>query len=230
MRCPRCRRDNPEATEICECGFRFDNVTDDGLKDWFGEIQDQLELAYIAARTPWQQSGKSGSYENWVRLRIPIAECIETSGTFLDIGCANGFLLECLMEWAARKGLAITPYGLDFAPQLVRLAKDRLPDYAENIYLGNAWDWTTPRRFDYVRTEIIYVPVNLRRRFIERLLRDVVAPGGKLLIAQYRSRNDDLSDGWIDGYLAVNGFVVESYATGYDGDGRKLTRVAVLRA
>lgn len=230
MRCPRCGRDNPEQTVQCGCGFRFDNVGDHELKDWFGEIQDKLETAYFAAKTPWQQSGKSGSFEDWTRLRIPIAECIDRNGIFLDIGCANGFLLECLLDWTAKKGIKIIPYGLDFAPQLVQLAKERLRPYADNIFLGNAWDWQPPRRFDYVRAEIVYVPVNLRKRFIRRLLADFLSPGGKLILAQYRSRHEDLSAGWIDAYLLENGFIPEAYHTGFDGEGRKLTRVAVLRA
>lgn len=230
MKCPRCRRNNPDKTVTCECGFRFDNVADGDLKDWFGEIQDKLETAYIAARTPWQQSGKSGTYEDWTRLRIPVAECIDKNGTFLDIGCANGFLLECLLEWTAKKGVKIVPYGLDFAPQLVQLAKDRLSQHAAHIYLGNAWDWRPPQRFDYVRTEIVYVPANLRRRFIRRLLNEFVVPRGKLILCQYRSRYDDLSTDWIDTYLLEHGFVADTYFTGYDGEGRKLTRIAILRA
>jgi SAM-dependent methyltransferase len=188
-----------------------------------------LEDSYLAAETPWKQSGKSGSFEEWVRLRVPISECVERSGTFLDIGCANGFLLECLLDWTMRKGVRIEPYGLDYSKKLADLAKERLRGFAGNIFEGNAWDWEPPMRFDYVRTEVCYVPINLAEAFISRLLNRFLVEGGKLLVAQYRSRKEDLSGNWIDGYLSRLGFSVSDTRSGFNGDGLELTRIAVLQ-
>ncbi len=147
MKCPRCLRIHDEQAELCTCGFSFSAEGEEALKAWFGEVRHILQSSYVIAPTPWQQSGKGGPFEDWVRLRIPISECVTRSGTFLDIGCANGFLLECLLGWTKMKQLEIVPYGLDYAPQLVAMAQERLPAFKDHIFNGNAWDWRTPRRF-----------------------------------------------------------------------------------
>lgn len=79
------------------------DITHEELPQWFATVCDFLQAAYVTADTPWQQSGKGSSYEEWVRLRVPLAELITTDGTFLDVGCANGFLLDCLLQWTSAK-------------------------------------------------------------------------------------------------------------------------------
>lgn len=229
LKCLRCQRRYTEPVVQCVCGFRFDEVPPAELNGWFDEVRSILETAYMQAETPWNQSGKSGSYEDWVRLRIPIAECIDTPGTFLDIGCANGYLLQCLLEWTTHKQIAIEPSGLDYSAKMVALAQARLPQYADRIYHGNTWDWQPPHHFDYVRTELAYVPANLHLDYLRRLLDDYLAPGGRLLVAQYRSRHEDLSGGWIDGWLTKQGFDVERCTRGFSSTKREQTRIAILR-
>jgi SAM-dependent methyltransferase len=73
-------------------------------------------------------------------------------GTFLDVGCANGHLMECAVGWLAESGYRIEPYGLDILPELAALARQRLPRWADRIVVGNAIDWIPERRFDFVRT------------------------------------------------------------------------------
>jgi len=226
--CPLCHRTSDDTVVLCECGFRF-LVSMNELQGWFSEIRSLLENGYLPAETPWKQSGKSGSFEDWTRLRIPISECIETPGTFLDVGCANGFLLECLLDWTSKKGVQIEPYGLDYSQQLVDLARERLKGFEDHIFVGNAWDWEPPLMFDYVRTEVCYVPLNLAEAFISRLLNRFLVEGGKLLVAQYRSRREDLSGDWIDDYLNGLGFTVKDSKSGFDGNGLELTRVAMLQ-
>ncbi len=58
------------------------------------------------------------------------------------------------------------------------LARRGLPAWADRIWTGNALTWRPPRRFDYVRTELVYVPVLRRADLIHHLLTNVVAPGG----------------------------------------------------
>ena len=88
--------------------------------------------------------------------------------------------MESLAEWAG-----VEPYGLDFAPQLVEAARRRLPQWADRIWLGDALTWEPPRRFDFVRTELVYVPQGRRRAYVERLLGRFGAPGGRLLVCGY---------------------------------------------
>lgn len=90
-------------------------------------------------------------------------------------------------------------------------------------------NWRPPQKFDYVRTELDYVPYNYRKALIERLLTEFVAEAGKLIISQYRSRHDDLTQGWINRDLAVWGFEVVSTYSGYSRDGLELCRIEVVR-
>jgi SAM-dependent methyltransferase len=129
MVCPRCRQISADDVPRCTCGYRFGRIAATELPQWYAEYQQLVEDAYLPAETPWQQSGKSGSFEDWTRLRIPVCKGIDTSGTFLDIGCVNGFLLGCLLDWTKKKGVSIVPYGLDLSPKLVALARARLPQF-----------------------------------------------------------------------------------------------------
>ena len=85
--------------------------------------------------------------------------------------------------------MQITPYGLDISEKLATLARLRLPHYADNIFVGNAWDWSPPRTFDYVNTTLDYIPNELQEAFVHRLLERYVRPGGRLLIAEYLGKS-----------------------------------------
>lgn len=227
MRCPQCLQTLPESAQQCQCGFAFDEVAAVDLQDWFAKNQQILETAYTDAPTLWQQSGKSGTFEDWVRLRIANLAPVQQSGTYLDIGCANGYLLECLVGWARLKGLELVPYGLDYSAKLVALAQQRFST-SSRLYVGNAWDWMPPQRFDYVRTELDYVPRNYRKPFVERLLAEFVDQNGRLIISQYRGRHDDLTQGWVDRELEQYGFRHIEIHSGYSEGGLELSRIAVL--
>ncbi len=135
---------------------------------WHAEMARLVVPAYLAAETPWQGSGKQGSADDWEYARSHIAHAIDRAGSFLDVGCANGYLLECLPRWTPH---AVDRYGLDIAPELVELAQGRLPDLGDHLSVGNALDWQPRRRFTYVRTGLDYVPRHRRRELVERLLR-----------------------------------------------------------
>jgi len=134
---------------------------------WHAAMARLIVPVYSAAETPWEGSGKSGSAEGWEYARSHIAHAIDRDGSFLDIGCANGYLLECLPHWIPH---AIDRYGLDIAPELVDLARERMPELADRLWAGNTLDWSPPQRFTYVRTGLEYVPRHRRRELVERLL------------------------------------------------------------
>ena len=219
----------------------------DDLARWFAAVRDVLETAYLAQTEPWLQSGKSGPEEYWIAARRPVADCIERDGSFLDIGCANGYLMECVVKWTAERGIKVTPYGLDISARLVELARRRMPQYADNLFVGNSWDRVSPRRFDYVRTELVYVPPELQREYVRRLLDRLVNDGGRLLVAEYRSRRQSPGATWIeqklvgadgatvtvaqpspvDEALRGWGFNVARVVSGF-WEGKEVTRVAVV--
>src|SRR5436309_15562157 len=82
------------------------------------------EEHYLASDYPRRQSGFGGDEERWKAARRPIVEAIDRDGSSLDIGGANGYLLESIVRWAQRR---IEPFGLAFPPRLVDLARARLP-------------------------------------------------------------------------------------------------------
>lgn len=202
------------------------------LAEWFAANKTLLETAYLASEDPWQQSGSSigrkRTGEHWVAQRRCTAECLDRSGSFLDVGCANGYLLECMLQWTRERDLEIIPYGLDFSEGLVALARQRLPHYADHLYVGNAWDWIPPHPFDYVRTCLEYVPPELQPQLVSRMLDHFVTPGGALLVSEYRPREHMAPTLTVDHDLARMGFTVEAVKSGY-WEGVEKTRIAVIR-
>jgi Methyltransferase domain len=131
------------------------------------QTPSDFEQAYLATDDPRAQSGFHGSAERWEAARRPIVEALDRDGTFLDIGCANGLLMESVVEWAP---VEIEPYGLDFAPALVELARRRLPQWADRIWVGDARTWTPPGRFDFVHTRLELGSLERIRGFGRRLI------------------------------------------------------------
>lgn len=158
---------------------------------WYREIAAVIVPAYLAGDDPRAQSGSSGDEADWAYKRSLIAEAVDRAGSFLDVGCASGYLMETLDRWCRERGHPIAPYGLDIAPELADLARRRLPHWADRIFVGNALDWRPARRFAFVRTGLEYVPPRRQRDLVERLLREVVAPGGRLIIGTYSEERDE---------------------------------------
>lgn len=136
-------------------------------EEWHRRVQSLIVPAYLAAETPWGQSGRTGTADDWEWSRSLIAVAVDRDGTFLDVGCANGYLMECLPRWTP---WAVEPYGLDISPELADLARERLPEWADRVFVGNSLTWDAPRTFTYVRTGLDYVPPPRRREQVERLL------------------------------------------------------------
>ena len=94
---------------------------------------------------PRAQSGHSGDEDRWEAARRPLLRAVDAPGDLLDVGCANGYLMESVHRWAAEDGTPVEPYGLDLSPDLADLARRRLPHWADRIWTGNALGWVHPR-------------------------------------------------------------------------------------
>ena len=209
------------------------------LEEWFLLVKKTLEDAYLRREEPWRQSGMSGPLERWVSLRKPVADCVDRSGSFLDIGCANGYLLECCIEWTAERHINIEPYGVDFSEKLVELAMHRLPQYKDNFFIGNAFTWLPPRRFDFVRTELVYVPAEHEKQYVGFILENYLNPGGRLLVANYGEglTQQEIERGIMKGSHATSdillrlrelGFTPINHKDGYDQIKNRKVRIAIL--
>ena len=168
----------------------------DTLPEEFISELRELEKSYLSVSDPIQQSGFGGGAERWRKERGVILEAVDGDGDFLDIGCANGYLLECLVGWAEERGILLTPYGVDIGPRLIERAKQRLPQHAADFWVANAWDWRPPRKFRYVYTLYDCVPARFFRAYVRRLVERYVAKSGTLIIGAYGSysRNEPARD------------------------------------
>jgi SAM-dependent methyltransferase len=157
---------------------------------WHERMAALIVPAYLAGADPRAQSGYGGSEADWRQARGLVADAVSRSGSFLDVGCASGLLMESVRAWCAERGLAIEPYGVDVSPELAALARARLPEWADRVFAGNAAAWVPPRRFDFVRTGLEYVPRARRPALVAHLAANTVAPGGRLLIGPYTEERD----------------------------------------
>ena len=148
-----------------------------------------LEDAYLASDDPIEQSGFHGGPIRWRAEREPILDAVEGDGSFLDVGWANGYLLECLMRWAGERGQRLEPFGVDVGPRLIEAARERLPQFVANFWVADASDWHPPRRFRYVYTLADCVPASRLLEYVFRLLERAVQPGGRLIVGSYGSRS-----------------------------------------
>jgi hypothetical protein len=172
---------------------------------WHRAMADLVEPAYLGAATDEGGSGYTGTPERWAHARGLIADALAKSGTFLDIGCANGLLMESIVAWGAERGLAIEPFGLDILPSFAERARTRLAQWADRIFVGNAVDWLPPHRLDHVRTCVDYVPAPRRRALVAHLLEHVVAPGGRLILGTH---NEERARPELEPQLAAWGYPI----------------------
>jgi SAM-dependent methyltransferase len=221
---PHKKRWRSQVDELAAARARGE-IDDDG---WFAAMAAVFEEAYLAGANPRAQSGFGGDAPRWEAARRPIADMIDRDGSFLDIGCASGHLLESLVDWSPH---LIEPFGLDLVPVLAELARRRLPRWADRIFVGNALTWEPPRRFDFVRTELVYVPDERRAAYVRRLLEQVVASGGRLILCGYGSPRSRVPTDPVGHDVRAYGFEpeLEREVEAPEGGG-PILELAVLRA
>jgi SAM-dependent methyltransferase len=154
---------------------------------WFRDGQRLMEASYLRAGTPRGGSGFGGTAEAWRAQRGHLRQAVARDGSLLDVGCANGHLLESMVAWCAADGIRLEPYGVDLSAGLVAEARRRLPRWADRFFVGNALDWTAPggRRFDHVHTLLDLVPEARVGQMVRHQLDWLVAPGGRLVASNY---------------------------------------------
>jgi SAM-dependent methyltransferase len=186
-----------------------------------------IERMYLKAPDAYGQSGFHGDAARWEALRRPVMKAVNKDGSFLDIGCANGLLLESAVGWAASDGHTVVPFGLDTSAALVELARERLKGKGGELFVGDGQVWEPPRRFDFVRTELVYVPGAARKEYTERLASRFLTEGGRLIVASYGTRGGIPPCERVGELLRSWGLAVEGEAEGVDTwSGKTLTRVA----
>ncbi len=156
--------------------------------EYYERVRALLEDSYVSADERgdvFGGSGSSGDMARWEAKRRVIASAFDRSGTWLDIGCANGFLMETLTAWLAEKGHRVEPYGLDLSGRIAERARIRLPHWAARIWTGNVMEFEPPIRFDYVTALADSVPMEKRSALVARLARLYLKHGGRLILSCY---------------------------------------------
>jgi GNAT superfamily N-acetyltransferase/SAM-dependent methyltransferase len=181
---------DPTIERLKERGWRavaaIDQALEEGRIDedgWHEEMAAVIKPAYLAAQNPYAQAGHGGDAATWEASRGFIAEALHQSGTFLDVGCASGILMESVHRWGKAKSLSIEPYGLDIVPEFVQRARRRLPHWADRITVGNIRTWQPAGdRFDFVLLRPIYAPPGRRADMVGHVIDYVLKPGGRLIV------------------------------------------------
>lgn len=163
------------------------------------DLQRTLTGSYLRAQTRAGGSGFGGDENDWRDARSGLAVALDglpaqlgrpaQSVSVLDLGCANGHLAASLVTWGAERGVAVEPYGVDIAPELIERARELHPAWADRFWVGDALDWRHPqgRRFDLVHLLLDVVPDELHPVAIQNALRSTT-PGGRLLVSNYDTR------------------------------------------
>ena len=178
-------------------------------EEWFQRHNEYFTVSYLSKDNPRAQSGHSGNEHRWRYAREIILNAVHKSGSFLDIGCANGHLIESLVKWIEPQ-YDIEFYGLDISESLINLAKKRLPHWKDRFYLGNALYWIPSYKFDFVRTGLEYVPIGREKGYLCHIMANYLNPGGRLIVGTY---NEVISSDEVESKVASWGFNIgESYS------------------
>ena len=132
---------------------------DDTLPDKFIEMLDRIETSCVRESDPIRVSGFGGGPVRWRAEREALLDGVDGDGDILDVGCANGYLLECLMNWVEERALRLTPHGVDRSRALIELARRRLPGHSGNFHVGNSWTWCPPRQYQCIYALYDCVPL-----------------------------------------------------------------------
>ena len=168
--------------------YAENRVMSQGDQEYSQKIIAWLEPTYVAADERgdiFGGSGSSGDMVHWEARRRIIADAFDHDGTWLDVGCANGLLMETLTRWVGEKGHTLEPYGLDLAPRIAERARLRYPQWAERIWTGNVMTFAPPIRFDYVTMLTDAVAPHRCVAMVERVRQLYLKPGARLILSSY---------------------------------------------
>ena len=170
-------------TEDQQMALDEGNITEE---EWFESHKRHCTRHYLAADNPRAQAGHSGDEGSYRYSRGMILEALDRSGSFIDVGCANGHLMEMLHSWLRGTEIKVEFYGLDISEELIALAKRRLPNWKGSFFIGNALYWSPPKKLDFVCTrELGYVPRKREKQFFEHLFVDYLQEGGRMILGPY---------------------------------------------
>jgi hypothetical protein len=197
---------------------------------WNERTRRLLEESYLEAGTGPGGSGCGRDEDGWEQRRRPLVEAFHRSGTWLDVGCANGYLLETLPTWVSRRNVTLEPHGLELIPSVADLARARLPHFAAHIHTGDVTEWEPTRRWTFVTALTDAVPPAGLATLVRRLLDRFAEPAGRVIVSSYGSSTlrqpaEDVAE-----RLSEEGFDVAGAAQARSADGIIVTQTVWIDA
>jgi demethylmenaquinone methyltransferase/2-methoxy-6-polyprenyl-1,4-benzoquinol methylase len=104
----------------------------------------QEQVAYYRARAPEYDATSYGDVRRAGRRIAALVSDLRPSGDVLEIACGTGLWTRHL----ARRAATVT--ALDAAPEMIALARRRVPGGSVTFVAADVLDWAPPRRFDTV--------------------------------------------------------------------------------
>ncbi len=143
---------------------------------------EPAEFDQWAARYDAEAQSEAGfPFDGYARVLETIARlaAVKDGDTVLDLGAGTGMLSALLAEQGARL------WCLDFSEAMLEIARRRLPSAAFAVAdIRGDWPPEFQRRFDAVVSAYTFhhFPLAEKVALIERIRRDALLPGGRLVI------------------------------------------------
>ena len=180
--------------------------------EWYDINKVYFTNLYLSYDNPRAQSGHGGDEYHYAYAHLLILEAVYKHGTFLDVGCANGHLMEMLHKWGAALGFDLQMYGVDISEGLLELAKSRLPHWYDRFFLGNSFYWKPEHKFDYIHIGGLgQVPKDDRRIFFEHMMENYLVDGGRLILGPYWTENDSRAEYNDNLGIPPTGYAIKSH-------------------
>lgn len=157
--------------------------------NYYAEFKDIISSSK-KTRKLLEGSSFSGTFAAWEKRKAFIASAINKNGSFLDIGCGNGFLLRCLQEWSQHN---IIPFGIDVNEAMIDDAKELFPDNTDNFAvldiarIDNLNKCLPTHKFDFVFTSNAWSNSQVGqddKKMLDKLI-TLINPGGRLIVGFY---------------------------------------------
>ena len=161
--------------------------------EWYELNNLYFTKLYLSSDNPRGQSGHGGDEYHYIFSHLPIMEAIYKNGTFLDVGCANGYLMEMIHKWGLGIGFKLEMYGVEISEGLLKLAKERLPKWNDRFIQGNVNYWKPVKKFDYIHVGGLgHVPEEDKPKYFLHLLENYIADEGRMILGPYWYENDNI--------------------------------------
>lgn len=161
-------------------------------------IKNAYQDAYLCKQSPLERSGFAHDLDSFLNLRSPILIAMgEKEGRFLDLGCANGVLIELLSK---NEGVRREYFGIDFVPELIEEANSRL---GEICHVADLHNYVNTTGFEFVRFELCYAREHKMKYLVEHVIESMLCDDGVALICNYSEEHPQVAKTVFEGYPAI---------------------------